>query len=320
MNTQDWTPEMLQTLDQYRDRVKGVHTLIVHPGVAHMDDLLTVALLTPLIPGLRILRLDPTEAEINDPQVIVADIGRVYDPERRCFDHHQDAELPASFVLVLQYLGLWEGFRDCFPWAEYMSKMDTRGPNATLMEYDIRPDAADIIQNPIVGFVLSSFADEDGPILSQAPLIPFFQHCSPLPAWSPRDSYFFYCLGVHIYYGMLAWKDAIDKAADTRALVVSTKTRFIWFLCAEWATTPIQDKALVRRGTAEGFAGIVSPATRHAGWRLYRLNDHPMLNFSKIENDPTVAFAHKNGFLAETHERISIPEVKELIQKALVED
>lgn len=311
---------MLQTLDTYRERVKGVHTLIIHPGGAHMDDLLTVALLTPLIPGLKIERREPTEAEINDPRVMVADIGRVYDPERRCFDHHQDAGLPASFVLVLQYLGIWETFKDCFLWAEYMSKMDARGPTATLAEYGIRPDVMDIIQNPIVGFVLSSFADEDGHLLAQSHSIPFFMQCSPLPAWSPRDNYFFYCLGVHIYYGMLAWKDAVDKAEDTRAITVPTQSGFIWLLFAEQATTPIQDKALVRRGVAEGFAGIVSPATRHDGWRLYRLNDHPRLNFSQIENDPRVAFAHKNGFLAETYERIALPGVVELIQKALVEE
>jgi len=75
---------------------------------------------------------------------------------------------------------------------------------------------------------------------------------------------------------------------------------------------------LVKNGFDRGFAGIISPATRHAGWRFYRVADHPNLDFSRLEGDPRVAFAHKNGFLAETFEPLETEEMIELIQKALI--
>ena len=56
---------------------------------------------------------------------------------------------------------------------------------------------------------------------------------------------------------------------------------------------------------------------RGDGLCLFRLNDHPAVDFSKIEDDDRVLFAHKNGFVAKTHKKISTEEVMDLIEKSI---
>ncbi|HWI63531.1 MAG TPA: hypothetical protein VNT75_16965 [Symbiobacteriaceae bacterium] len=46
-----------------------------------------------------------TAADLDDPQVLVWDIGRSHDPERANFDHHQDHQLGATPIILLQALG-----------------------------------------------------------------------------------------------------------------------------------------------------------------------------------------------------------------------
>ncbi|HLN62051.1 MAG TPA: hypothetical protein VK464_10920 [Symbiobacteriaceae bacterium] len=46
-----------------------------------------------------------TEGELDDPQVLVWDIGRSHDPARGNFDHHQDHRLGATPIILLQALG-----------------------------------------------------------------------------------------------------------------------------------------------------------------------------------------------------------------------
>lgn len=47
-----------------------------------------------------------TAAELEDPRVLIWDIGRSHDPARGNFDHHQDHLLGATPIILLQALGL----------------------------------------------------------------------------------------------------------------------------------------------------------------------------------------------------------------------
>lgn len=77
--------------------------IITHAGTFHADELCAVALLQILFPFAAVERTyTPTEEDFNDPSVVVVDIGRRYEPHLNNYDHHQDANLPASNMLVLQ--------------------------------------------------------------------------------------------------------------------------------------------------------------------------------------------------------------------------
>lgn len=73
-----------------------VNTMIVHGGVFHMDDVMCVVLGRTFInPDLRVSRAFKVDLDVVGDDCIVCDIGGVYAPEKKIFDHHlKEQELP----------------------------------------------------------------------------------------------------------------------------------------------------------------------------------------------------------------------------------
>jgi hypothetical protein len=70
-------------------------------------------------------------------------------------------------------------------------------------------------------------------------------------------------------------------------------------------------------GLEKDVIGIIYPDRRGDGFGLSRYEDNLRLDFTRIQDEADVHFAHARGFLAKTH--ASEPErLKELAQKALV--
>ena len=80
--------------------------IIVHPGVFHADDALCVALAKKYFGVEEVVRANPTQEDLDDPNIIVADVGGVYDIAKNNYDHHQDRELPAACKLMADALEL----------------------------------------------------------------------------------------------------------------------------------------------------------------------------------------------------------------------
>lgn len=79
---------------------------ITHPGIAHADDSIAAAMLSAF--GVKVFRKVPSAEEINDPTVIVFDIGGEFDIARSNYDHHQAKELPCSLLLLLSDNGFFQ--------------------------------------------------------------------------------------------------------------------------------------------------------------------------------------------------------------------
>lgn len=80
-----------------------INKIVTHAGTFHADEVLATAFLKSLYPGATVERtFTPTEEDFNNPETAVLDIGRQYNPRLNNFDHHQDANLPATNMLVLQ--------------------------------------------------------------------------------------------------------------------------------------------------------------------------------------------------------------------------
>ena len=62
---------------------------------------------------------------------------------------------------------------------------------------------------------------------------------------------------------------------------------------------------------------LISYDNRGKGWSILRFFDNPKIDLFKLDGNPKIKFAHKNGFVAKTHEKIPLPEVIELIQLSL---
>jgi hypothetical protein len=61
---------------------------------------------------------------------------------------------------------------------------------------------------------------------------------------------------------------------------------------------------------------VISLDRTGSGWRLYRYDGAPV-NFTLIADSPDIAFAHKNGFMAKTKERLPLYALISLVSKAV---
>ena len=99
--------------------------IITHPGSAHFDEVTTISLILAVYADtdFRIERREPLQTELDNLDVWVVDIGDRHEPEKRNFDHHQDTDCPAAFVLVAEYLGLTETM-SVMPWWHFKDEVD----------------------------------------------------------------------------------------------------------------------------------------------------------------------------------------------------
>lgn len=115
--------------------------VITHAGTFHADELLALA--TYHYFGDRSFdfmdieqferKFQVSEHELNDPEVVIIDIGRSYNPALGNFDHHQDATLPASNLLILRHFVPEGRFRDLLEQYlfQYVSDCDLGGEKGT---------------------------------------------------------------------------------------------------------------------------------------------------------------------------------------------
>jgi uncharacterized UPF0160 family protein len=64
---------------------------VTHPGIFHADDVFAAAILRLKTgePMLIIERRNPTQEDLDDPSIVVFDVGGQFDPVKNNYDHHQ---------------------------------------------------------------------------------------------------------------------------------------------------------------------------------------------------------------------------------------
>lgn len=82
-------------------------TIVTHAGMYHADEVVAIELIRYAfddyeIPVHRTFKV--SDEMLNDTKVWVLDVGRVYNPLLKNFDHHQSDELPATNILILDTL------------------------------------------------------------------------------------------------------------------------------------------------------------------------------------------------------------------------
>jgi len=260
--------------------------IITHPGRAHFDELTAISLILAVHADtvFRIERREPKAIELDNPDVWVVDIGGKHEPVKRNFDHHQDTNCSASFVLVAKYLGLFE-IMSVMPWWHFKDEVDRFGPGTTSLKYD----AGDILvnQNPVETWLTTSFASEPE---SSLPLLKAF--------------------GIYIIEGARMLKSQIDFWKTSSRLMIAGVPAMIG------ETKESAGLEEFRRLDKNPPDIVISLDRRDDGWRLFRYNG-TQVDFSRIAECPEVAFAHKSGFLAKTKERLNKDALIALVSKAV---
>lgn len=263
--------------------------IITHPGSAHFDDFFAISLVLAVNNDVHytIERRPPTEAELADPEIWVIDVGHRHEPGLKNFDHHQSTDTPASFMLVADHLGLTATL-GITPWWEFKDRFDRFGPFKIAHELGLE-DLLPFI-NPIEDWLLKQFEKNTGEVL---PLMRSF--------------------GQSVIQDARALSSQFEFWANAERCVVKNKTILIGLT---------NDSTGVQRYSSrlDPPADIsISYDGRGEGWRLSRLNDAMGVDFSTLEGDERIKFAHKTGFIAKTKQRIPMNEVMELVEKAIAD-
>lgn len=99
------------------ERLSKVTLAVTHPGIFHADDVCAIAWLQMQGCQAPVVRRNPTQEELKDPNVLVVDVGGEYCQEAGNFDHHQRGGagvrangIPfAAFGLVYTAFPLFDG-------------------------------------------------------------------------------------------------------------------------------------------------------------------------------------------------------------------
>ena len=287
---------------------------VTHNGGAHRDDALTTCILLALFPDIHIHRRDPVEEEFGMPTTWIYDTGRRIEPLLGNFDHHQmnpKGLATCAFTLVLEHLGLLDVARRAWSWLEFTEVLDAKGPNAASALCGTTWSQFRQSLSPIEAAVIAEFASDndyyngDGkPITSVMRMIGEVL-VAQLMAFDDRQR-------------LLAAAGHVVSVGPLQVVVVPDT--------AETRKAPAFGVDEWRREVAPNAAVSVTPDDRGPGLTLFRIDDHPEVDFSRIKAEPEVIFAAENGFIAkisatdwETVDRLICLSTKSLAPAALPE-
>ena len=280
--------------------------ILTHPGGAHKDEFLASCLLAAEYEA-PIVRREPTQEDLDDLATWVLDVGDEHDPARNNFDHHQfprDHEPICALSLVLQKLGLYDDARNFCDWLEPAEWFDTRGPGGTAEWLGVEREVIFKLNSPIDGTLLRRFSQAD--------------------RVDPGET----------LYEAMQWigSDLINYIRSLRKrLAFIAEHAEIWDLEKDGdrfkvlfmpRTEPLPDEPshglpryLDSLDISGEVAGLIYPDRRGSGYGLSRHNDCPRLEFTLLEAEEDVHFAHARGFVAKSS-ATEKGRLQELVRKA----
>ena len=280
--------------------------ILTHPGSAHKDDFLACCLLIARH-KVHVERREPGQADLDDPEVVVVDVGGEHAPDRSNFDHHQfprDHEPICALSLVLKDLGLYEDARNFCEWLEPAEWFDTRGPFETAQWLGVERGIINRLNSPIDITMLRRFAHK-------RELYPGD------PVWEVMSM-----IGEDLMMYLRTLRERIDYVAQyAEFFEIGEGDEAIRVLHMP-RTDPMPDdpsSGLARYIDAQGekVHGLIYPDRRGAGYGLSRHEDCEKLDFTRITDEPDVHFAHARGFVAKSS-ATDLERLKALIEKARV--
>ncbi|QQL44352.1 MYG1 family protein [Sulfuriroseicoccus oceanibius] len=265
--------------------------ILTHPGGAHMDEFLACAVMTHFHP-VEIVRAEPTPDDLDDPRVMVVDVGGAHEPNWGNFDHHQfpaDSEPRCALSLVLEHFGLYEDAKRFCSWLEAVEWFDCRGPVDTAKHLGVDRDALHRLHSPVDVTLTRRFAASD-------------IHRPGDSLWNVMQM-----IGEDLVTFVRGQRERLQFIADNASwwqLPTPEGERDVLFLPR---TEPMPsepsgglERFIAESGKEQTTIAMVYPDRRGSGYGLSRFNDHPLMDFTQVEACDDVHFAHVRGFVAKT--------------------
>lgn len=269
-----------------------VTQILTHPGQAHRDEFLACCLFIASPAGSHvtsILRKDVEAWHLTTSELLVLDQGGSYDQKLHNLDHHQFDRKAAATCSITQVLELIPDMdvqlaRKIWPWLEFSEYLDSKGPAATACQFRIDPGSMHKLQSPVENYILREFQNRTR-IRHTDDLFKLMDSIgtSLLLHYYKTDLRLRYLQSELVFHPMSC--EAGDyQVADVRAIRPEDQ--------------PLLGLELHLQEHAGDCPVTLSLDDRGDGLCLYRRNDDVRIDFSLIEHEPDVRFAHKNGFIA----------------------
>jgi len=282
----------------------SIQQILTHPGGAHKDEFLACCVLAA-IHGCNIVRREPTQEDLDELTTAVVDVGGEHEPSRSNFDHHQfprDHEPICALSLVLMDLGVYEDARNFCDWLETAERFDVTGPNSTAKWLGVERDALARLVSPIDITLLRRFAKTS----ELDPGDPLYE----VMRWVGEDLLEF----IKSLRERLAFVGEHAEVWEVDGLKVLFMPR----------TDPMPEEAsaglgryIESIGLEKEVAAMVYPDRRGTGYGLSRFNDDARFDFTRIDGEEDVHFAHVRGFVAKSSAD-QVDRLKELLGIARV--
>ena len=285
-----------------------IKTIITHPGGAHKDDFLACSVLLSNHP-VSIFRRDPTEQELEDPEVAVVDIGHQHDPDLNNFDHHQlprDHEPTCALSLVLQKFEIYEDTKEFCSWLETTEWFDCRGPHDTAEWLGVDRETMAKLNSPLDVTMFQAFAKQK-------------EHHSGEPVWEVMKM-----MGKDLVQYVTGLRGRINQVAKIEEFWDLGQGEDMIKVAFVPRTEPEVEEAsgglawrIKELGLEEEVVAMVYPDSRGGGYGMRRYDDNLALDFSQLSEQPDVHFTHNRGFIAKTS-TTEVSRLKELLLLAKV--
>ncbi len=282
-----------------------IQKIVVHPGGAHKDDFLACALLLAKYP-VKIERREPCEADLADPKICVVDVGGEWNEELMNFDHHQfprDSEPLCALSLVLKHLDLYEEALKFCDWLEVTEWIDTRGIVETSKWLGLDRKTVSKLNSPVDVTILRRFAIKT-------------EHSVGQPIWEVMKM-----IGEDLCEYISGMKRRLAYVSEHVQILDMSFGKKILFMprsepLAEDASSGM-GRYVEEAGLKEEVVGMIYPDRRGEGYGISRYNDDKRLEFTKIEAEDDIHFAHTKGFIAKTS-TTELPRLLELVEQSWV--
>ena len=285
-----------------------IKTIVTHPGGAHKDDFLACSVLLSNHP-VSIFRRDPTEQELEDPEVAVVDIGHQHDPKLNNFDHHQlprDHEPTCALSLVLQKFEIYEDTKEFCSWLETTEWFDCRGPHDTAEWLGVDREAMAKLNSPLDVTMFQAFAKQK-------------EHHPGEPVWEVMKM-----MGTDLVQYVTGLRGRINQVAKIEEFWDLGQGEDMIKVAFVPRTEPEVEEAsgglawrIKELGLEEEVVAMVYPDSRGEGYGMRRYDDNLALDFSQLSEQPDVHFTHNRGFIAKTS-TTEVSRLKELLLLAKV--
>lgn len=285
-----------------------IKTIITHPGGAHKDDFLACSVLLSNHP-VSIFRRDPTEQELEDPEVAVVDIGHQHAPDLNNFDHHQlprDHEPTCALSLVLQKFEIYEDTKEFCSWLETTEWFDCRGPHDTAEWLGVDREAMAKLNSPLDVTMFQAFAKQK-------------EHHPGEPVWEVMKM-----MGTDLVQYVTGLRGRINQVAKIEEFWDLGQGEDMIKVAFAPRTEPEVEEAsgglawrIKELGLEEEVVAMVYPDSRGGGYGMRRYDDNLALDFSQLSEQPDVHFTHNRGFIAKTS-TTEVSRLKELLLLAKV--